>query len=492
MLPFVPLSFALEAADPRQADVERVRTRFAPDAFAGVEAPTFDSAGSVMLASAVQYEHEPVVMYHEDQYAGAAVGDRIGLSLGFSLAITDWLAVGASFPTALDTNSSATAYSHTGFSGGDLAAILRVRAYERHGFRLAFQTELYTPTGALDSFMGEGLVRPAAGIVADYRKDRWGVGAQVTAMYRPDSDTSAHWERGSELTAGGLVRYALVAERVSLAAAASLGLGVASPSQAANQGAECFLGFILQPSRVLSVSPAMGIGIAPGVGVPSWRATVNIGIRPRKRATAQSTIEVDESQLPLDRALITSPNPEARPLTTVEITSREAEEPARVEGTEIRIRDPIQFEFATDRLLPSSKPTLAAVAQLMVSDGRIAHVVVQGHASEEGSFEYNYDLSSRRARTVWEILIQSGVHPNRLSYQGMGEVEPTNAVAAEQALAQNRRVIFRIVHFYAPGDAAPPLSSLIALPWSGETAPAINPPPPAAPAPPLDPFEDDE
>jgi protein TonB len=38
-------------------------------------------------------------------------------------------------------------------------------------------------------------------------------------------------------------------------------------------------------------------------------------------------------------------------------------------------------------------------------------VVIEGHASQEGSFEYNYTLSAERARAIYEALVLRGVHP---------------------------------------------------------------------------------
>ena len=40
-----------------------------------------------------------------------------------------------------------------------------------------------------------------------------------------------------------------------------------------------------------------------------------------------------------------------------------------------------------------SIPTLQFVAKLMNQNARLGHVVIEGHASEEGTFVYNYDLS---------------------------------------------------------------------------------------------------
>jgi hypothetical protein len=111
----------------------------------------------------------------------------------------------------------------------------------------------------------------------------------------------------------------------------------------------------------------------------------------------------------------------------------------------------------------------------MNQNARLGHVVIEGHASEEGTYIYNYDLSIRRARSIWEEIIRSGVHPARLSYRGMGEVDPRKKGTDEAALAKNRRVDFHIIHRYSELDVLPEYPNNIRLPWSGQPAQVKTP-----------------
>ena len=81
---------------------------------------------------------------------------------------------------------------------------------------------------------------------------------------------------------------------------------------------------------------------------------------------------------------------------------------------------------------------------------QIGHVVIEGHASEEGSHQYNYDLSNLRARAIFKALAEAGVHPDRMSHRGYGEALPKNLGEDEAALAENRRVEFHIIRQDAP------------------------------------------
>jgi outer membrane protein OmpA-like peptidoglycan-associated protein len=138
---------------------------------------------------------------------------------------------------------------------------------------------------------------------------------------------------------------------------------------------------------------------------------------------------------------------------------------ARVEANQIVIRDPIQFEKGTARILPESRPILQQVAGLLQDHPRIVHLVIEGHASEEGDHNFNYDLSIERARSIWEQLVRAEVHPDRLSYRGMGEVVPVTVGADESALAVNRRVEFRITAQQHPLDPDPVYRTIPVLPW---------------------------
>jgi OOP family OmpA-OmpF porin len=154
--------------------------------------------------------------------------------------------------------------------------------------------------------------------------------------------------------------------------------------------------------------------------------------------------------------------------------------PAQLEGARIVFRDPIAFEQGTTRIVPASQPVLDAVAEVILGPAADLHVVVEGHASDEGGFAYNYELSRERARAIVEALILRGVHPKRLSWRGAGEVEPVGAVARgedEATREQNRRVVFRVMR---PLDGeAPPTETEVRLPWSGEPHRVVPSPEPA-------------
>jgi outer membrane protein OmpA-like peptidoglycan-associated protein len=212
-----------------------------------------------------------------------------------------------------------------------------------------------------------------------------------------------------------------------------------------------------------------GAGMAAGTGGTAQRILFSAQFIPIPPPRPDFVVDAEEE-------LKTKPSLEVaiEEFLTVEKKWKEGEL-ARVEDEAIVIRDPIQFEFNTANILPESLPTLHFVAKLMNENARLGHVVIEGHASEEGTYIYNYDLSIRRARSIWEEVITAGVHPARLSYRGMGEVVPRKQGADEATLAKNRRVDFHIIHRYNELDVLPEYPEDIRLPWSGQAAKVKTP-----------------
>jgi len=102
----------------------------------------------------------------------------------------------------------------------------------------------------------------------------------------------------------------------------------------------------------------------------------------------------------------------------------------------------VQFENDAAVLLPKSREILAGIVTRL-EDSSAYSVDVLAHTDSNGSQEYNYALSNRRARSVEDYLSDQGIARERLSSRGYGELNPIadNATAAGRAM--NRRVELR-------------------------------------------------
>lgn len=101
----------------------------------------------------------------------------------------------------------------------------------------------------------------------------------------------------------------------------------------------------------------------------------------------------------------------------------------------------IQFEFNSSVLRTSAYPTLDKVSSDLRSNSSMS-VHLHGHASAEGTDEYNMQLSKDRANSVKTYLVNSGVDASRITTTGYGETRPVASNATEEGRSQNRRVEF--------------------------------------------------
>lgn len=80
-----------------------------------------------------------------------------------------------------------------------------------------------------------------------------------------------------------------------------------------------------------------------------------------------------------------------------------------IKGKTICAIDIINFEFDKSTLTKQSHEYLDKIAILMKQNGY--RVEIKGHTDGIGTAEYNMKLSERRAKAVYEYLIQQGVSP---------------------------------------------------------------------------------
>ncbi|MBE8157890.1 MAG: peptidoglycan-associated lipoprotein Pal [Betaproteobacteria bacterium] len=70
-------------------------------------------------------------------------------------------------------------------------------------------------------------------------------------------------------------------------------------------------------------------------------------------------------------------------------------------------------------------------------------VILEGHADERGSNEYNLALGQRRADAVRDIMLANGVQRSQIETLSFGEESPSTSGQNESAWAENRRVEIR-------------------------------------------------
>ncbi|WP_456404718.1 peptidoglycan-associated lipoprotein Pal [Thiolapillus sp.] len=98
----------------------------------------------------------------------------------------------------------------------------------------------------------------------------------------------------------------------------------------------------------------------------------------------------------------------------------------------------IYFDFDTAEIRPEYVPTLRAHAEYLVNTPAV-RLIIEGHADERGSREYNIALGERRAGSVKRFLEAEGVSPVQLETVSYGEERPVDLGHNEDAWSKNRR-----------------------------------------------------
>ena len=103
---------------------------------------------------------------------------------------------------------------------------------------------------------------------------------------------------------------------------------------------------------------------------------------------------------------------------------------------------PDRVFFATNEtvLTTASRETLRAQAAWLRQNSNI-NVVLEGHADERGTREYNLALGERRANSAKDYLMTYGVSSDRISVLSYGKERPVDAGSNPLAWSKNRRSV---------------------------------------------------
>mgnify|MGYP002641149121 FL=1 len=107
---------------------------------------------------------------------------------------------------------------------------------------------------------------------------------------------------------------------------------------------------------------------------------------------------------------------------------------------EVNIGDRVFFDFDKSNLKPESRTAIERWAAWLKTYPQ-NRIVIEGHADERGTREYNLALGERRANAAMEYLVSLGISPNRVRTISYGKERPAVLGSNENAWAQNRRAV---------------------------------------------------
>ena len=106
----------------------------------------------------------------------------------------------------------------------------------------------------------------------------------------------------------------------------------------------------------------------------------------------------------------------------------------------VSVGDRVFFETNSSVLTDVAQETLTKQAEWLLRYPRYT-IVIEGHADERGTREYNIALGARRAAAVVNFLISKGVSANRITSKSFGKERPVAICNDISCWAQNRRAV---------------------------------------------------
>jgi len=122
------------------------------------------------------------------------------------------------------------------------------------------------------------------------------------------------------------------------------------------------------------------------------------------------------------------------------LANASAASPGSQQDFVVNVGDRVFFETDSTELTPQSISTLDKQAQWLRSYPQY-NFMIEGHADERGTREYNIALGARRAQTVHDYLVSRGVQAHRMRTISYGKERPVAVCDDISCWSQNRRSV---------------------------------------------------
>ena len=104
------------------------------------------------------------------------------------------------------------------------------------------------------------------------------------------------------------------------------------------------------------------------------------------------------------------------------------------------VKDRVFFATNESVLTTAARETLRKQAAWLRKNSKIT-IVLEGHADERGTREYNLALGERRANAAKDYLMTYGISSNRISVLSYGKERPVDSGSNPLAWSKNRRAV---------------------------------------------------
>lgn len=100
----------------------------------------------------------------------------------------------------------------------------------------------------------------------------------------------------------------------------------------------------------------------------------------------------------------------------------------------------VYFGFDSSVLSSAAQATLDRQAAFLAAEPSL-RIIIEGHADERGTREYNLALGERRASVARDYLVAKGVNAARIRTVSYGKERPAVVGSNQTAWAKNRRAV---------------------------------------------------
>ena len=114
--------------------------------------------------------------------------------------------------------------------------------------------------------------------------------------------------------------------------------------------------------------------------------------------------------------------------------------PGSAQDFVVNVGDRVFFETDQTDLTPTATATLDKQAQWL-SRYPSYTFLIEGHADERGTREYNFSLGARRAQNVRDYLVSRGIQASRFRAVSYGKERPVAVCNDISCWSQNRRAV---------------------------------------------------
>jgi peptidoglycan-associated lipoprotein len=128
------------------------------------------------------------------------------------------------------------------------------------------------------------------------------------------------------------------------------------------------------------------------------------------------------------------------PTDNASLANASAAVPGSQQDFVVNVGDRVFFESDSSELTQQSVSTLEKQAQWLRAYPQYAFLI-EGHADERGTREYNIALGARRAQAVRDYLTSRGVQTNRMRTISYGKERPVAVCNDISCWSQNRRSV---------------------------------------------------